>query len=62
MATKSEIKKTILQVAGDPISGVIFDLAEEWAEAIVALDTPQAVASAPATTKETRITKPEEVR
>ena len=62
MATKDKIKETILKVAGNPISGVIYDLSEEWAEAIVALDTPQAAASAPAATKETRITKPEEVR
>jgi len=62
MASKEEIKKAILKVAGEPISGVIFDLADEWAEAIVALDTPQTAAIAPAATKETRITKPEEVR
>jgi hypothetical protein len=62
MATKQTIKQTILKVAGDPVSGDIFDLAEKWAEAIVALDAPQVAASAPAATKETRITKPEEVR
>lgn len=62
MLTKEQIKKTILSVAGDPVSGVIADLAEEWAEAIVALDAPQTAAIAPAATKETRITKPEEVR
>jgi hypothetical protein len=62
MASKEEIKKTILKVAGEPISGVVYDLAEEWAEAIVALDAPQTAAIAPAATKETRITKPEEVR
>lgn len=62
MASKAQIKETILKVAGDPISGVIFDLAEEWAEAIVALDAPQTAAIAPAATKETRITKPEETR
>ncbi len=62
MATKAQIKETILKVAGDPISGVIYDLADEWAEAIVALDTPQTAASAPAAVKETRITKPEETR
>lgn len=62
MASKEQIKKAILKVAGDPVSGVIFDLSEKWAEAIVALDAPQAVAAAPATPKETRITKPEETR
>jgi hypothetical protein len=62
MATKEQIKKAILKVAGHPVSGVIVDLSEEWAEAIVALDAPQTAAIAPAATKETRITKPEEVR
>lgn len=62
MASKDKIKETILKVAGSPISGVIYELAEEWAEAIVALDAPQTAAIAPAATKETRITKPEEVR
>lgn len=62
MATKAQIKEAILKVAGDPISGVIFDLADEWAEVIADLDAPKAAASAPVATKETRITKPEEVR
>lgn len=62
MASKKEIKDTILKVAGEPISGVIYDLAEAWAEAIAALDAPQNAAIAPAAIKETRITKPEEVR
>lgn len=62
MASKDKIKETILKVAGNPVSGVIYELAEEWAEAIVALDAPQTAAIAPAATKETRITKPEEVR
>jgi hypothetical protein len=62
MATKKEIKDTILKVAGEPISGVIYDLADTWAEAIEALDAPQTAAIAPAATKETRVTKPEEVR
>jgi len=62
MASKDKIKETILKVAGNPISGDIFNLADEWASAIVALDAPQAAASAPAANKETRITKPEETR
>lgn len=62
MASKEKIKDTILKVAGEPVSGDIYDLAEVWAQAIVDLDAPQAVASALATEKETRITKPEETR
>lgn len=62
MASKEQIKKTILEVAGNPVSGVIADLAEAWAEAIYTIDNPKAAAHAPAAEKETRITKPEEVR
>jgi hypothetical protein len=61
MASKEKIRETILKVAGDPVSGVIYDLAEVWAQAILDLDAPQAVAHF-ATIKETRITKPEETR
>lgn len=39
MATKAEIKKAILAVAGDPESGVIADLAEKFADAVFALDS-----------------------
>jgi hypothetical protein len=38
MATKAEIKKAILAVAGNPESGVVFQLADAWADAIVGLD------------------------
>ena len=62
MATVQKIKETILKVAGDPISGVVYELAEEWAKAIADLDAPQTAAIAQAATKETRITKPEEIR
>ena len=62
MASKEKIKETILKIAGDPVSGAIYDLSEEWAKAIAALDAPQAAASAPAANKETRITKPEDIR
>jgi hypothetical protein len=40
MATKEQIKQTILRVAGFPEAGAIKALAGEMAEAIVALDTP----------------------
>jgi hypothetical protein len=51
-----------LKVAGDPISGVIHDLADAWVDAIYEIDNPKAAANAPAAEKETRITKPEETR
>lgn len=42
MATVKEIKKVILDIAGNPEVGVIKDLADKWAEAIVSLgsETP----------------------
>jgi hypothetical protein len=41
MATKAEIKKVILEIAGNPESGVIAQLADKWAEAIVSLDSAE---------------------
>lgn len=59
MATKDEIKKVILAVAGNPESGVVKEYADAWAEAIVNIDAP---AKAPETgrkaeeeVKETRV-------
>lgn len=78
MASKQQIKDAILAVAGNPESGVIFDLADKWADAIVGLDAP--VPFDPRATdgdgdglvqdgtpferpaKETRVTKPAEKR
>lgn len=53
MANKDEIKKAILAVAGDPVSGDIADLVDAFAEAIVNLDNPKT---------EKRVVAPEEVR
>ena len=41
MASRDEIKKTILSVAGNPESGVIKQHADAWADAIVALDNTE---------------------
>lgn len=63
MATKEQIKRAILEVAGNPESGVVYNLAGAWADAIVGLDTPaipSIAANGPA--KETRVTKPEDLR
>ena len=72
MATKDEIKKTILAIAGDPSVGEIYSLADKWADAIWKLDNPNFAVkddsenngsqSASAATRETRITKPTEIR
>jgi hypothetical protein len=75
MATKDEIKKAILEVAGNPESGSVFNLAGKWADAIVALDTVKVdldtvksegevvqTAKFDRPAKETRITKADETR
>lgn len=58
MATKEEIKKAILAVAGDPISGAIADLADSMADAVLAIDKPALVGES----KEARVIKPTETR
>ena len=60
MATKEQIKKAILDVAGNPSSGVIADLADKWAEAIYKLDDEASASWR--SEKETRVTKPAELR
>lgn len=39
MANRDQIKKVILDVAGNPEAGVIVQLADKWADAIASLDT-----------------------
>jgi hypothetical protein len=58
MATKEQIKKAILDVAGNPDSGVIADFADAWADAIVEIDTPRAAQPV----KETRVVSALETR
>jgi hypothetical protein len=78
MATFDEVKKVILDVAGNPTSGAIADLADSWASAIVSLDSrtpyiPEAKdgdgdgkvqdgTPHERPVKETRVTKPTEKR
>jgi hypothetical protein len=78
MANKDDIKKVILDVAGNPDSGVVADYADRWAEAIASLDTDtpytpgakdgdrdgkvQDGTPFERPAKETRITKPGETR
>lgn len=61
MATKDQIKAAILEVAGNPVSGAIADLADSFADAVFEIDNPKPAASLSAE-KETRVTKPTEVR
>jgi hypothetical protein len=72
MASKEQIKQTILAIAGDPSVGEVYSLADKWADAIWKLDNKDVAvnedsdrnsgASATAATKETRIIKPTETR
>lgn len=78
MANKEQIKKVILDVAGNPDSGIVRDYADKWAEAIASLDsdTPYNAKARDGDgdgkvqdgtpferpAKETRVTKPTETR
>jgi hypothetical protein len=57
MATKQEIKAAILKAAGNPESGIIADMADEFAEAVLGLEEKS---STPA--KEVRVVEPKEIR
>jgi hypothetical protein len=71
MASKEDIKKAILRVARNPVSGAIASLADEMADAVFALDnssaeTPKKVKPVRGTTqqaeKETRVMEAVEQR
>jgi hypothetical protein len=62
MATREEIKKAILRVAGNPSSGVIHALADDFAQAIAELDAPRKVALKDEGTRETRVVGATEIR
>jgi hypothetical protein len=57
---KAKIKSTILQVAGNPTSGVIAELADELAQAIIDIDKPEVKNFNPV--QETRIVEIKETR
>jgi len=60
MATREEMKKAILDVSGNPESGIVPAWVDRWVDAIVALDAP--VKAKKPEVKETRIIAPEEER
>lgn len=78
MANKEQVKKVILDVAGNPESGIIRELADAWASAIVGLDSASSETSEPEKAaedspaqqgelherpvKEVRVMKPSEIR
>ena len=57
---KAKVKSTILQVAGNPTSGVIAELADELAQAIIDIDKPEIKNFNPV--QETRIVEIKETR
>jgi hypothetical protein len=68
MATKEQIKATILAVAGNPETGFVVELADEWATAIAKLDEKSSdegkatSTNEPRSANETRVTKASETR
>jgi len=68
MATREQIRKTILTAAGNPSTGVIVQWVDTFADAIVALDAPkveQPKVEEPKRaidTRETRKVEPKEIR
>jgi hypothetical protein len=62
---KEQIKKIILETAGNPISGAVFELADEAADKIYKLFAPVSETDgnhSAVATRETRITEPTETR
>jgi hypothetical protein len=57
MATKQEIKDAILKSAGNPSVGVIAEMADQFAQAVLDLEEKS---STPA--KEIRVVEPKEIR
>lgn len=62
MATKEQIKKAILEIAGNPETGVVRQYSDKWADAIVAIDAEPKPEKKESTDKENRVTKPSEIR
>lgn len=62
MPKYEDIKATILDVAGNPTSGIIAELAHEWALAIEKLDNDVPTPAIERNQKEVRVTKPAELR
>jgi len=58
MATKDEIKAALLKAAGNPSTGIIRDLADDFAQAVWELDNKNSVSPA----KEVRIVDSKETR
>jgi hypothetical protein len=61
MATHEEIKKAILNTAGNPVSGSLVALVDDMAQRIIDLDKPKTANEKPKPT-ETRVQKADEKR
>lgn len=60
---KAKIQKLILDIAGNPTSGAVKDLAPKWAEAIEAeLNPPAKISRVEKELKETRVAEIPETR
>jgi hypothetical protein len=62
MADREAIKKAILDVAGNPSSGVIAEWADRFADAVVELDKPKPEVKREFDQRETRKVVPKEIR
>jgi hypothetical protein len=54
MTTQADVKKAILKAAGNPVSGPIVEMADEFARVVFELFKP--------TPTQTRVTEPDEKR
>jgi hypothetical protein len=55
MADREAIKKAILEAAGNPVSGVIVENVDRFADAVVALDVPRREVKRDVDTREKRV-------
>ena len=62
MADREAIKKAILDVAGNPSSGVIAEWADRFADAVAELDKPKREVKREVESRETRIMEAKERR
>jgi hypothetical protein len=62
MARRDEIKKAILDAAGNPSVGVIAEWADRFADAVVALDQPKPEPKREFDSRETRTVEAKERR
>jgi len=62
MADREAIKKAILDVAGNPSSGVIAEWADRFADAVAELDKPKPKTQREVVSRETRVMEAKERR